>query len=162
MDPRALYPQAAPALVRKCTRMLGNRADAEDVVQQLFVDLIRREVADVGLPYLYRAATHRCLNRMRDHKRRAALLERHGEGTLWHDAPRIDDRVIGQDLLLQLVDRLDGRAAEVFALHFLDGLDQGEVAALIGTSRRTVVKHVARIREALEDVAQRTDPGVRP
>jgi RNA polymerase sigma-70 factor, ECF subfamily len=161
VDPRALYPQAAPALVRKCTRMLGNRADAEDVVQQLFVDLIRRGVADVELPYLYRAATNRCLNRMRDHKRRTALVEQHGEGTLWFEAPRIDDRVVGQDLLLQLVDRLDERAAEVFALHFLDGMDQGEVARLIGTSRRTVVKHVARIREALEDVAQRTDPGVR-
>lgn len=153
MAPRALYQRTAPALLRKCTRMHGNRADAEDVLQQLFVDLMRRGPADADLPYLYRAATNRCLNRMRDHKRRAELLDRHGEGVLWFEQPRVDDRVVGQDLLLRVVDQLDDRGAEVFALHFLDGMDQGEVAALIGTSRRTVVKHVARIRAALDAVA---------
>ena len=162
MDPRAIYPSAAPALLRKCARMLGNRADAEDVVQQLFVDLIRRSVPEVDLPYLYKAATNRCLNRMRDHRRRADLLSRHGEGTLWFEAPRVENQVVTQDLLLQLVDRLDERAAEVFSLHFMDGLDQGEVAELLGVSRRTVVKHVARIRETLEEIADRTDPGVKP
>ena len=69
VDARALYPTVAPALVRSCTRLLGNRADAEDVVQQLFVDLIHRGRTDLDLPYLHRAATNRSLNRIRDHKR---------------------------------------------------------------------------------------------
>ena len=162
MDLRALYPQAAPALTRKCARMLGNRADAEDVVQQLFVDLIRRDVQGVELPYLFRAATNRCLNRMRDQGRRAALLAQQGAGTLWFEAPRVDDRVIGQDLLLQLVDRLDDRSAEILALHFLDGLHQGEVATLLGISRRAVVQRIAKIRSELVLLADRTDPGRRP
>lgn len=153
MDPRELYQRTAPALLRKCERMLGNRPDAEDIVQQLFVDLIRRGRTDVELPYLYRAATSRCLNRMRDSKRRRALVERHGEGLLWHEAPRVDDRVLSQDLLLRLVDRLDERAAEVLALHFIDGIDQGEVATMIGTSRRTVVAQVAKIRLAAAELA---------
>lgn len=158
MDLRALYPRAAPALVRKSARLLGNRADAEDVVQQLFVDLIRRDVQGVDLPYLFRATTNRCLNRIRDRSRRQELLAQQGAGTLWFEAPRIDDRVVSQDLLLQLIDGLDDRAAEVFALHFLDGLDQGEVAQVLGTSRRTVVKHVGRIRAALAHLAETTDP----
>ncbi len=153
MDPQQLYTRTAPALLRKCERLLGNRADAEDIVQQLFVDLIRRGRTDVDLPYLYRAATSRCLNRIRDHRRRVALVERHGEGLLWREPPRVDEWLLSVELIGRLVDRLDERGAEVFALHFVDGIDQGEVAAMIGTSRRTVVKHVARIRSLARELA---------
>ena len=161
MDPRQLYQRTAPALLRKCERVLGNRPDAEDVVQQLFVDLIHRGRLDVDLPYLYTAATRRCLNRIRDHRRRTELAARHGEGLLWFEAPRLDDRVLSQDLLHTLLDRLDDRAAEILVLHFVDGMDQGEVAELLSTSRRTVVKHVARIREvaASLDAAPAPDGG---
>ena len=43
--------------------------------------------------------------------------------------------------------------AEVFALHFLDGMSQAEVAQTIGTSRRTVVKRIAAIRQTLTQLA---------
>ena len=151
---RQLYARFAPALLRKCERVLGNRADAEDIVQQLFVDLMRRGRAHVDLPYLYRAATSRCINRMRDSRRRAGLLERHGTGLLNPHPPRVDDRVLSQALLVRLVDALDDPDAEVMSLHFVDGLDQSEVAEMLGVSRRTVVKRVARVRAvaaALED-----------
>lgn len=153
MDPRLLYRRTAPALLRKCERLLGNRADAEDIVQQLFVDLIRRGRTDVDLPYLYRAATNRCLNRIRDSRRQRELIERHGEGLLWQESVRVDEQVLSQELLHQLAASLDERAAEILVLHFVDGLDQGEVAELIGTSRRTVVKHVGRIRQAASSLA---------
>lgn len=152
-DMRQLYARCAPALLRKCERLLGNRPDAEDVVQQLFVDLMRRGRTDVDLPYLYRAATNRSLNRLRDHRRRRDLLDQHGAGLLHPTPPRIDDQLLHQDLLVQLVDALDERAAEILVLHFVDGLDQGEVAELIGTSRRTVVKHVGRIRQRATELA---------
>lgn len=153
MDPRLLYTRTAPALRRKCERLLGNRADAEDIVQQLFVDLIRRDRTDVDLPYLYRAATNRCLNRLRDGRRQRQLVERHGEGVLWHEPVRVDEQVLSHELLLRLVAELDERAAEILVLHFVDGLDQGEVAQLLGTSRRTVVTHVGRIRRAAAALA---------
>ena len=52
--------------MRKCERLLQNRQDAEDVVQSLFVDLLRKGRSEAELPYLYRAATNRCLNLIRD------------------------------------------------------------------------------------------------
>ncbi|MCB9779700.1 MAG: sigma-70 family RNA polymerase sigma factor [Alphaproteobacteria bacterium] len=153
-DLHALYLRTAPALLRKCERLLGSRADAEDIVQQLFVDLIRRGRTDVELPYLYRAATTRSLNRIRDHKRRRALVEQHGDDLLYRQPARIDDRVLSQALIVRLVEALDDDHAEVLALHFVDGLDQGEVADLLGVSRRTVVKRVGRIRDAAARLAE--------
>ncbi len=150
---RALYADVAPALVRKGTRMLGARADAEDVVQQLFVDLIHRGRADVDLGYLFRAVTNRCLNRMRDRSRRAALLARHGTDLHPTERPRVDDRLVSVDVLLRTIDQLGDRQSEIFALHFVDGIDQGAVGRLLGVDRRTVARHVARIREVVAAVA---------
>jgi len=143
---RRLYARCAPALLRKAERLLGNRADAEDIVQQLFVDLVHRGRTDVDLPYLYRAVTHRALNRIRDGRRRSDLLARHGEGLLHPTPSRLDDRVLTHRALVQLVDALDDPHAEVLSLHFVDGLSQGEVAELVGVSRRTIIKRVKRVR----------------
>ena len=142
----ALYAQCAPALLRKCERVLGNRADAEDIVQQLFVDLMRRDRRGVDLPYLYRAATSRCLNRIRDGKRRASLLAQHGRGALEPPTARVDDRVLSHAMLLQLIDDLDDAHAEVLTLHFVDGLSQGEIAEMVGVSRRTVNQRISNVR----------------
>lgn len=142
-----VYQRCAPALLRKCERMLGNRADAEDIVQQMFVDLMRRDRRDVDLPYLFRAATSRCINRIRDGRRRAALLARHGSGVFGHVDARVDDRVLSHTLLLQLVDALDDSRAEVLSLYFVDGLTQGEIADMIGVTRRTVNQRIADVRE---------------
>ena len=96
-----IYRRYGPALLRKCERRLGNRPDAEDIVQGIFVDL----------PYLYRAATSRCLNRIRDSRRRRELLAQHGE-VLISAGPSVPEaRAISVDLLAQLVDCLDKKSA---------------------------------------------------
>ena len=71
-----IYRRYGPALLRKATRLLGNRDDALDVVQGLFTDLYARSALDVELPYLYRALTNRCLTMIRDRNTHTRLLER--------------------------------------------------------------------------------------
>jgi RNA polymerase sigma-70 factor (ECF subfamily) len=67
-----LYQRYGPALLRKAARLLGNEADAQDVVQGLFVEMLRRRDMDRDLPYLYRSVTNRCLNFLRDSGNREA------------------------------------------------------------------------------------------
>ena len=148
-----IYRRYGPALLRKCERMLGNRPDAEDIVQGIFVDLYRKGKTDVDLPYLYRAATSRCLNRIRDHRRRSELLAQHGEVLLGTRPGQPDERAISVDLLTRLVDQLDGRSAEIMVYRHLDQMTGDEIAALIGVSRRAVTKRLTRIRAALEVLA---------
>ncbi len=42
-----------PALVRKAQRLLASRADAQDVAQALFLDLLCSGRSEVELPYLF-------------------------------------------------------------------------------------------------------------
>ena len=153
---RDLYQRYGPALRRKCERMLGNQQDAEDVVQTIFIDLMARRPAEVTLGYLYQAATTRCLNRIRDHRRRRALLDQHGQATLVVGSADLGERLVTLDLLTRLVDRLEGPLADVFVYLFLDQLTQAEVATLTGTSRKTVGHRLARIRAVMAELLETT------
>lgn len=151
-DPIAAYRAYGPALVRKAARILRSHDDALDIVQTLFVDLMAKPGTNLELPYLYRAVTNRCLNAIRDRDNRARLLEAHAPAASARARSRCDDRVVDLDLLCKLSDRLDARSLEIVVCLYLDDMTQDETAALIGISRRAVVKRLARVRSALAEL----------
>ncbi|MBI5479755.1 MAG: RNA polymerase sigma factor [Deltaproteobacteria bacterium] len=143
------YRRYGPALLRKGQRLLGNRSDAEDVVQGLFADLVSRGEGTMDLPYLYRALTNRCLNLLRDASNHQRLLARHDVALRGEVRTRCDDQVIGVDLLVKLLGRLDPKATEVLVYRYFDDLTQDEIAELLATSRKTVGKRLDQIRAAV-------------
>jgi RNA polymerase sigma-70 factor, ECF subfamily len=148
-----LYRKYGPAVLRKCERMLGNRSDAEDVMQSLFIDLLHSGKTDADLAYLYRAATNRCLNLLRDEKRRKELLEKES-----HSLPigrtRLHDRAVSVDLLAKLAAKLSEREVEILVYHYLDDFTQDETAAFLGLARRTVWSALQNIQRAAKDLAE--------
>ena len=148
------YQRHGRALLRKAERVLGNRADAQDLVQGLFVDLLARGESP-DLPYLYRAITNRALTFLRDTQNRSRLLESNDDALVSLRATartRCDDRVIGMDLLTKLTRTLDERAQEILIYRFFDDMTQDEIATLIGLSRKTVGKIEADIRAAIAEL----------
>jgi len=152
------YERYGRALLRKARRMVG-AADANDVVQGLFVDLLQRGEVPLDLPYLYRAVTNRCLTLLRDESNRARLLER--DGAALARSPRVagDEIAIDRDLLAKLVRELDAEHCEVLAYRYLDDMTQDEIASLLDLSRKTVGHRLDRIREAIVRIA---GPGETP
>jgi RNA polymerase sigma-70 factor (ECF subfamily) len=143
------YERYGRALLRKAERIVGNREDARDILQALFVDLYQRSDAPMDLPYLYRAVTNRCLTFLRDEGNRGRLLEHHDAALAPARRTACDDQVIGHDLLLKLVGELDPAESEVLAYRFVDDMTQDEIATLLGLSRKTVGKRLDRIRDAV-------------
>jgi RNA polymerase sigma-70 factor (ECF subfamily) len=143
------YQRYGPALLRKAGRLLGNADDAQDVVQGLFVDLIKSGDRRGDLPYLYRAVTNRCLNFLRDHGNRQRLLEKQDAALRGPVRTRCDDEVVGVDLVCRVIDRLDEKCGEVLIYRYFDDLTQDEIAELQDTSRKTVGHRLARIREVV-------------
>ena len=140
-----IYLRYGPALLRKCERMLGNSHDAEDIVQGLFMDLLKKGREDESLAYLYRAATNRCLNLIRNRKKRRALLEQNPSPERPPVRTLLEEMVVGQELLARLVERLDKKAAELLVYKYLDDMTQEEIAEIMGLSRKTVGKRLAKI-----------------
>lgn len=147
-DIEALYRAHGDVVLRRATAILGNIEDAREVLQDLFVSLIkdpkrfRQESSPVT--FLYAAVTHRALRRLRDRKNRNRLVnERVKPFATDVDPARGEQLAILRDVLRRLPEDL----AVVAAYTYLDGLSQEEIAPLLGCSRRQVGKLLERFHE---------------
>lgn len=138
--------------------MLQSRQESEDVVQGLFVDMLQRGDTRFDLPYLYRAVTNRCLNLLRDGANRQRLLDGNDASLRGPARMPCDEEIIGLDLLLKLTDRLDQSCGEVLVYRFFDDMGVEEIANLLGTSRKTVSKRLARIRAEVKGLLKNGGP----
>jgi RNA polymerase sigma-70 factor (ECF subfamily) len=141
--------QAHHGLVfRTAYRITGNAADAEDVSQIVFLRLFRREAhADVlenEESYLRRAAINAALDvlRSRQADRTVELADLPAESA--HGDPRELRQALGRALA-----QLKPRPAEIFALRFLEGFSNPQIARMLGISQVLVAVIVHRTRQQL-------------
>jgi RNA polymerase sigma-70 factor (ECF subfamily) len=174
-----------------CYRILGSVQDAEDAVQETLLAAWRTLAGFEGRAslrsWLYRIATNRCLNALRDNRRRprdmigapdAPAPTRWGEPIWLQPYP---------DALLEgLADRAEGPDAryetkEAVGLAFVSGLQRmaphqravlvlrdvlgyraGEVAAMLDSTEASVNSALQRARAALEAAPERPVGGTLP
>lgn len=134
---------------RTAFRITGNAADAEDVLQTVFLRLVRHgpdaaSAMENQESYLRRAAINAALDvvRARQTDRTVELPELPSEPTRNDagDLRRALARALGQ---------LKARPAEVFALRFLEGLSNVQIARMLGMSQVLVAVTVHRARQQL-------------
>ena len=120
-------------LVRFAAWRLGNRADAEDVVQDVYVQAFRgrekhRTITDVR-PYLFRMTANRCTDWVRARSRRQ------------REKPAVEsERADIAELLAieSLLDELPDREAEVIRLRAWSNLKFAEIAVAVNAPVPTV------------------------
>ena len=133
---------------RTAYRITGNAADAEDVSQTVFLRVFRRgehrEVLENEESYLRRAAINSALDviRSRQADRTVELPDLPAE-----PAPN-DPRELRQ-ALGKALGQLKPRPAEIFALRFLDGFSNPQIARMLGISQVLVAVIVHRVRQQL-------------
>jgi RNA polymerase sigma-70 factor (ECF subfamily) len=151
-----LFQQHYDQVYRTAYRITGSPADAEDVLQTIFMRLAgntaKRDLAPSPGSYLHRAAVNASLDLMRSRTRSrsvpfedvdAALLQ---SPILNPEAQQADKEM--RTLIRQAVARLGTRASEVFVLRYFEGYDNGEIAEMLGMSQMVVAVtlHRARVR----------------
>ena len=169
-----------PQLVRFFTGRTGSVADAEDVVQEIWLHVAQPVAGPVTGPitgpianplaYLHRIGMNIVLDRVRANGRRVRRDSSYVDATTTvtgglaaggeaiDDAPSAFDAVAGRQRIAQLAAALAGPpegAMRVFRRHKIDGLSHAEIAAEFGISRSAVEKHIAvalrHLRKALND-----------
>jgi len=164
-DLGAIFEQHHGAVYRAAYRVTGNAMDAEDVLQTVFTRLLRRSGDDaqarldpsqsVG-SYLHRAAVNAALDMLRSRRRSRLVAIGDLEQELVDEAGPGPERLSSsRDLSRRLraaLARLSPRQAEIFALRYLEGLGNLEIARLLGSSQTAiaVILHRARYRLKLE------------
>lgn len=156
-NPTATFERLRPRLFGIAYRMLGVRADAEDVVQDTWVRWHRGGAAEARTPdaWLVTVVTRQAIDRLR-----GALAERERYVGPWLPEPLVDvaspdatpESALEQvgDLstaFLLLLERLGPEERAVFLLHQVFDFDHGEVAAMVGKSEAACRKMLQRARE---------------
>ena len=141
---------------RTAQRITGSVADAEDVLQTVFLRLVKGQ-ADYDWSanpeaYLSRAAINASLDLLRSRTRSRAVAFDEGEvdsivSTYKSPEAVHADREL-QALVRQAVARLGKTAGEMFVLRYYEGFDNKEIAAFLNTSPLVVgvVLHRARTK----------------
>jgi RNA polymerase sigma-70 factor (ECF subfamily) len=143
---------------RAAYRVTGNASDAEDVLQTVFLRLVRQGWSNTPVghveSYLHRAAVNAALDvvRMRRDSQRIPLED--VEPVLSGDARlepgrRQSSRELGT-LLRRAIARLSPRFAEMFVLRYIEGYDNPEIARMLGISAINVAVTLHRTRSQLQ------------
>jgi RNA polymerase sigma-70 factor (ECF subfamily) len=151
-----LFREHHDRVFRTAHRITGSPADAEDVLQTVFLRIVRsRETYDLSEnveAYLSRAAINASLDLMRS-RGRAKSVElsevdpKALESRFQSPEAEHADREL-QTLIRQAVARLGETAGEMFVLRYYEGYDNQEIARMLGTSQAVVgvVLHRARTK----------------
>lgn len=153
-----------PALVRAAERVVGDRARAEDAVQEVMLELWRRRAAlgeGVRLrAYLHQSVRNRCLNQIR-HLRIVREGEPHAPPP--SAAPPADGAAAAGELeaaLERTLAALPPDVRETFQMSRVDGLTYPEIARILEISVKTVEARMGRaLRTLREGLAAWLPPG---
>jgi RNA polymerase sigma-70 factor, ECF subfamily len=155
-DLEALFAAHHARVLQAAYRVTGNAGDAEDVLQTVFLRLVRREEAVLEPSpeaYLYRAAVNAALDLLRSRRRGPSVpLEDAGQPRAGAGADPEELRR-GREIeawLRDAVGRLAPQSAEVFALHVFEGRSHEEIAEALGLSRNAVAVVLHRARRQLK------------
>lgn len=140
-------------LVRLGARIMGNQADAEDVVQEAYVKAFRALTAgefdrrSSTTTWLYRIVVNGAIDAKRSRKRRAEASDEQVD-LGWDGAARAEARLA----LSELDDWLQALPAEqraALVLQSMEGLNNAEIAKIMGVSEGAVEQRLVRARATL-------------
>jgi RNA polymerase sigma-70 factor, ECF subfamily len=148
----AIFHEHHDMAYRTAYGVTGSAADAEDIVQTIFLRLLDRGL----LPdlkrnpggYIYRAAVNESLNLVRARKRLVLVSDSERIAA----EPAIEPELATEEVhkhLYEAVAKLSKSSANILILRYVHKYSDAEIAKLLGTSRGTVAVGLYRARARL-------------
>ena len=158
---RLMYERFGAAVMHVALAVVGNRADAEDVVQATYVAAWHGRLGyrkDRGslLGWLLGIARHKAVDTVRARARQAQVTE--GLRNVWSENDVMDDKAaesaVDRLLVIDGLASLEPEQRRVLELAFYDDLTHTQIAAATGLALGTVKSHLrrglARLRQRWE------------
>ncbi len=149
-----LYERHHAAVYRAALRVTGNPADAEDVLQTVFLRVLsqggRQQPLQTPEAYFRRAATNAAVDLIR---RRVSHPETQLGDASGHAAA--ETPLLLKERLRRAIATLEENDAVMFLLRFVEGLSNGELAEMFGQDKNNVAVRLHRVRQALQAEMER-------
>ncbi|MEV0248971.1 sigma-70 family RNA polymerase sigma factor [Nocardia sp. NPDC050712] len=146
------------AMFRLAAKMLADRAEAEDVTQEVFlkawrvIGRLQDDAAFVG--WLYRMTTNRCLNVLRA-RRVPAEVDPDTTASPRHTRPEHATEMSSQmAALTEALQQLTPEQRACWLLREVHGRSYDEIAEIVGANSTAVRGRIARARAQLAEVMQ--------
>jgi RNA polymerase sigma-70 factor, ECF subfamily len=159
-DAEGLFERYHDRIYRYVLRMVKNPAEAEDLTQDTFLRAYRAQDSlrdpDAVRGWLYRIATHVCLDRLRQRKAQVSLdceEESNTVATAASQSPsalEITERKETSACVQRCLDYLPDKYRAVILLHEAHSLTAAEIADLLGVTVTTVKIRLHRARRKLQ------------
>jgi RNA polymerase sigma-70 factor, ECF subfamily len=164
-----LYEEFRPRIYSHSYRLLGNRQDAEDITQEVFVSAYLTwdslYARDKLSGWLYRIATNLCIDLLRQRRRIFCWVYEHADGVIEEDDPF---RMSHSGGILEIAEREHiqcalARLPQGYALPLLLNASRGipyqEIAVIVGISPRAAATRLTRARKLFAEEYQRLGSG---
>ena len=149
-----LYERHYEAVFRAALRVTGNAADAEDVLQTVFLRAMAGggEIEDVALPaaYFRRAAVNAAVDVLRRRELRAESAHDNQAQYL-----AVQPSLLLKERLRRALAILDSEDASLFLLRHVEGLSIEELAVMFKMGKNNVSVRLHRIRHRLQAEMER-------
>jgi len=161
-DLERMFQEHHALVFRAAYRITGNADDAEDVMQTVFLRMMKREASAEPIgnlaSFLHRSAVNAALDLMRQRQNIRNIPLDELEPVLAEPAFRSPERAHAsgeiREWLRGALARLNPRIAEMFSLRFFEGKDNPEIARLMNTTPGTEAVTLSRTRDRLQKELQ--------
>ena len=150
-----LYELYSKAMFNTAHRIMGNREEAEDMIQEAFTDCFTkigsyRTDSTFGA-WLKTIVINRCISRLRKREADLVYVEDYSRHEIRQEEPQ---EITWPDpaTIARAVERLPEGYRVVFSLYLLEGYDHTEISQILGISESTSKTQYARAKERLKKI----------
>lgn len=147
-----LYRMYSKAMYNICLRMLKNEMDAEDVLQNSFIDIFTKlgsyRYQSTPGAWIKRIVINNCINHIKKSK---IYLEDFDDQLLTIPEEEIDPKVLNVAGVKKAIEQLPNGYRIVFNLYAIEGYDHKEIAEILGITEATSKSQYSRARKKLKD-----------
>ena len=151
-----LYKMYSRAMFNICYRMMNDRSDAEDMLQESFTEAFRRldsfrHESTFGA-WLKMIVINRCINEI---KRKKAQLEFFDDMSPFEDEEDLsEDQETGlsPDLIKKAMEALPKGSRMIFSLYLLEGYDHQEISEILNISESNSKTQYMRAKQRIKEI----------
>ena len=157
-DPRAqyqIYQLYSKAMYNICYRMMNNREEAEDMLQESFSEAFLRlgtfRFESAFGAWLKRITVNKCINALKKRKANLVSVEEVPDQQSFEDEEQ-DIPALSVENVRDAMEKLPEGYRIIFSLYLLEGYDHAEISQIMGISEATSKSQYSRARQRIKEI----------
>ena len=151
-----LYKRYSDAMYNVCHRMLGNEAEAEDVLQESFIDVFRkldsfRAESSLGA-WIKRIVINHCLNVFKKRRIKFEEISERASNIPAEENEDHEEVVYEVRKVKEGIMKLPDGYRQVLTLYLIEGYDHAEIADILGIQETGSKSQYSRARAKLREI----------